>query len=68
MECHNELVEALGNNALPYRTVARFSVWSSTLDNRTSSGAVVFLLLSQVTGRLRLESPKLSCVRRSRVA
>ncbi|GFT37122.1 HTH_48 domain-containing protein [Trichonephila clavipes] len=21
MECHNELVEALGNNALPYRTV-----------------------------------------------
>ncbi|GFY15930.1 uncharacterized protein TNCV_1285751 [Trichonephila clavipes] len=23
MECHRELVEALGNNALPYRTVAR---------------------------------------------
>ncbi|GFS47390.1 uncharacterized protein TNCV_4863191 [Trichonephila clavipes] len=23
MECHSELVEALGNNALPYRTVAR---------------------------------------------
>ncbi|GFT67592.1 HTH_48 domain-containing protein [Trichonephila clavipes] len=22
MECHSELVEALGNNALPYRTVA----------------------------------------------
>ncbi|GFT14458.1 HTH_48 domain-containing protein [Trichonephila clavipes] len=24
MECHNELVEALGNNALPYRTAARW--------------------------------------------
>ncbi|GFT99606.1 HTH_48 domain-containing protein [Trichonephila clavipes] len=24
MECHSELVEALGNNALPYRTVARW--------------------------------------------
>ncbi|GFX18223.1 uncharacterized protein TNCV_4305251 [Trichonephila clavipes] len=24
MECHCELVEALGNNALPYRTVARW--------------------------------------------
>ncbi|GFX61473.1 HTH_48 domain-containing protein [Trichonephila clavipes] len=24
IECHNELVEALGNNALPYRTVARW--------------------------------------------
>ncbi|GFV11889.1 hypothetical protein TNCV_1217641 [Trichonephila clavipes] len=24
MECNNELVEALGNNALPYRTVARW--------------------------------------------
>ncbi|GFT70422.1 HTH_48 domain-containing protein [Trichonephila clavipes] len=24
MECHNTLVEALGNNALPYRTVARW--------------------------------------------
>ncbi|GFW13978.1 transposable element Tcb1 transposase [Trichonephila clavipes] len=24
MECHTELVEALGNNALPYRTVARW--------------------------------------------
>ncbi|GFQ72045.1 HTH_48 domain-containing protein [Trichonephila clavata] len=24
MECHNELVEALGNNALPYRTIARW--------------------------------------------
>ncbi|GFU80478.1 uncharacterized protein TNCV_3839981 [Trichonephila clavipes] len=23
MACHSELVEALGNNALPYRTVAR---------------------------------------------
>ncbi|GFU66065.1 uncharacterized protein TNCV_1116771 [Trichonephila clavipes] len=23
MECHSELVEALGNNALPYRTIAR---------------------------------------------
>ncbi|GFU63609.1 uncharacterized protein TNCV_4502751 [Trichonephila clavipes] len=26
MECHSELVEALGNNALPYRTVARWIV------------------------------------------
>ncbi|GFQ86849.1 HTH_48 domain-containing protein [Trichonephila clavata] len=24
MECHSEFVEALGNNALPYRTVARW--------------------------------------------
>ncbi|PRD38247.1 UNVERIFIED_CONTAM: hypothetical protein NCL1_04060 [Trichonephila clavipes] len=24
MKCHSELVEALGNNALPYRTVARW--------------------------------------------
>ncbi|GFV85758.1 uncharacterized protein TNCV_2003781 [Trichonephila clavipes] len=24
MECHSELVEAFGNNALPYRTVARW--------------------------------------------
>ncbi|GFX92848.1 HTH_48 domain-containing protein [Trichonephila clavipes] len=24
MECHNELVEALGKNALPFRTVARW--------------------------------------------
>ncbi|GFV28170.1 HTH_48 domain-containing protein [Trichonephila clavipes] len=24
MECHSELVEALGNSALPYRTVARW--------------------------------------------
>ncbi|GFW14210.1 HTH_48 domain-containing protein [Trichonephila clavipes] len=24
MECHSELVEALGNNVLPYRTVARW--------------------------------------------
>ncbi|GFQ89897.1 HTH_48 domain-containing protein [Trichonephila clavata] len=24
MECHNEFVEALGNNDLPYRTVARW--------------------------------------------
>ncbi|GFX71354.1 uncharacterized protein TNCV_2453651 [Trichonephila clavipes] len=24
IECHSELVEALGNNALPYRTVARW--------------------------------------------
>ncbi|GFY23548.1 HTH_48 domain-containing protein [Trichonephila clavipes] len=24
MECHSELVETLGNNALPYRTVARW--------------------------------------------
>ncbi|GFW66667.1 uncharacterized protein TNCV_1371001 [Trichonephila clavipes] len=24
MECRSELVEALGNNALPYRTVARW--------------------------------------------
>ncbi|GFW60160.1 HTH_48 domain-containing protein [Trichonephila clavipes] len=24
MECHTEFVEALGNNALPYRTVARW--------------------------------------------
>ena len=24
MECHSELVEALWNNALPYRTVARW--------------------------------------------
>ncbi|GFT13012.1 HTH_48 domain-containing protein [Trichonephila clavipes] len=24
MECHSELVEAYGNNALPYRTVARW--------------------------------------------
>ncbi|GFX45065.1 uncharacterized protein TNCV_3431131 [Trichonephila clavipes] len=24
MECHSELVEALGNDALPYRTVARW--------------------------------------------
>ncbi|GFU29502.1 HTH_48 domain-containing protein [Trichonephila clavipes] len=24
MECHSELVEALGNNALPYRAVARW--------------------------------------------
>ncbi|GFV06605.1 HTH_48 domain-containing protein [Trichonephila clavipes] len=24
MECHTKLVEALGNNALPYRTVARW--------------------------------------------
>ncbi|GFV43131.1 uncharacterized protein TNCV_1410281 [Trichonephila clavipes] len=24
MECHSELVEALGNNALPYRTVTRW--------------------------------------------
>ncbi|GFX09314.1 uncharacterized protein TNCV_1887271 [Trichonephila clavipes] len=24
MECHSELVEALGSNALPYRTVARW--------------------------------------------
>ncbi|GFU14670.1 HTH_48 domain-containing protein [Trichonephila clavipes] len=24
MECHSELVEALGNNALPYRTVERW--------------------------------------------
>ncbi|GFQ79090.1 uncharacterized protein TNCT_723271 [Trichonephila clavata] len=24
MECHSELVEALGNNSLPYRTVARW--------------------------------------------
>ena len=24
MECHSELVEALGNNALPYHTVARW--------------------------------------------
>ncbi|GFW26468.1 uncharacterized protein TNCV_1164051 [Trichonephila clavipes] len=24
MECHSELVEALGNNAQPYRTVARW--------------------------------------------
>ncbi|GFX52164.1 HTH_48 domain-containing protein [Trichonephila clavipes] len=24
MECHSELVEALGNNALPYRTVAQW--------------------------------------------
>ncbi|GFQ82352.1 HTH_48 domain-containing protein [Trichonephila clavata] len=26
MECHSEFVEALGNNALPYRTVARWVV------------------------------------------
>ncbi|GFW39400.1 HTH_48 domain-containing protein [Trichonephila clavipes] len=24
MECHSELVKALGNNALPYRSVARW--------------------------------------------
>ncbi|GFU92205.1 HTH_48 domain-containing protein [Trichonephila clavipes] len=24
MECHNELVEALGNNALPYCTITRW--------------------------------------------
>ncbi|GFV03190.1 uncharacterized protein TNCV_4017871 [Trichonephila clavipes] len=24
MECHSKLVEALGNNALPYRTLARW--------------------------------------------
>ncbi|GFY33941.1 HTH_48 domain-containing protein [Trichonephila clavipes] len=24
MECHSELLEALGNNALPYRKVARW--------------------------------------------
>ncbi|GFU67033.1 uncharacterized protein TNCV_4968821 [Trichonephila clavipes] len=24
MKCHSELVEAFGNNALPYRTVARW--------------------------------------------
>ncbi|GFS57328.1 HTH_48 domain-containing protein [Trichonephila clavipes] len=24
MECHSELVEALGSNALPYRTVAQW--------------------------------------------
>ncbi|GFU49519.1 HTH_48 domain-containing protein [Trichonephila clavipes] len=24
MECHSELVKALGNNSLPYRTVARW--------------------------------------------
>ncbi|GFV50334.1 uncharacterized protein TNCV_622421 [Trichonephila clavipes] len=24
MECHSGLVEALGNNALPYRTIARW--------------------------------------------
>ncbi|GFV88069.1 HTH_48 domain-containing protein [Trichonephila clavipes] len=24
MECHSELVGALGNNALPYRTIARW--------------------------------------------
>ncbi|GFR04523.1 HTH_48 domain-containing protein [Trichonephila clavata] len=24
MECHSEFVEALGNNAIPYRTVARW--------------------------------------------
>ncbi|GFW90827.1 HTH_48 domain-containing protein [Trichonephila clavipes] len=26
IECHTELVEALGNNTLPYRTVARWIV------------------------------------------
>ncbi|GFV74152.1 uncharacterized protein TNCV_4510581 [Trichonephila clavipes] len=25
MECHSELVETLGNNVLPYRTVARWT-------------------------------------------
>ena len=25
MECHSELTEALGNHALPYRTVARWA-------------------------------------------
>ncbi|GFQ71241.1 HTH_48 domain-containing protein [Trichonephila clavata] len=29
MECHSELAEALGNNALPYRTVARWIESSS---------------------------------------
>ncbi|GFU63616.1 hypothetical protein TNCV_3078801 [Trichonephila clavipes] len=48
MECHSELVEALGNNALPYRTVARWivkfqqglcqPVMSNVRDDRSLSG------------------------------
>ncbi|GFX26541.1 HTH_48 domain-containing protein [Trichonephila clavipes] len=44
MECHSELVEILGNNALPYRTVARWigkfqrqPVMSSVRDDRSAN-------------------------------
>ncbi|GFU94975.1 HTH_48 domain-containing protein [Trichonephila clavipes] len=43
LKCHNELVEVLGNNALPYRTVARWvgkfqQGRVSTCDDQRSGG------------------------------